>query len=71
MSPSDSGRSTPRPPGGGGRFARFTQRGPWMRVLYVAAIAAVWVAIALVATVLVFSQGLPDISKLYTIQRQP
>ena len=42
-----------------------------MKVLYVLAIAAVWVAIALVATVLVFSQGLPDISQLYTIKRQP
>ena len=49
----------------------FKAGGPWMRVVYVLAILAVWVAIALVATVLVFSQGLPDISRLYTIQRQP
>ena len=50
---------------------RFKAGGPWMRVVYVLAILAVWAAIALVATVLVFSQGLPDISRLYTIQRQP
>jgi penicillin-binding protein 1A len=50
---------------------RFQASGPWMRVIYVLAILAVWAAIALVATILVFSQGLPDISKLYTIQRQP
>ena len=49
----------------------FKAGGPWMRVVYVLAILAVWAAIALVATVLVFSQGLPDISRLYTIQRQP
>jgi len=50
---------------------RFKAGGPWMRVVYVLAILAVWAAIAVVATVLVFSQGLPDISRLYTIQRQP
>ena len=49
----------------------FKAGGPWMRDVYVLAILAVWAAIALVATVLVFSQGLPDISRLYTIQRQP
>ena len=55
------------PSTGGGR----QNASPYMRALYVLAIIGVWVAIAFIAAVLVFSQGLPDISRLYTIQRQP
>ncbi|WP_218274737.1 transglycosylase domain-containing protein, partial [Pseudomonas sp. MPR-R2A6] len=39
--------------------------------LYIAAVAAIWVAIIGVAGVAFFARGLPDISQLYSIQRQP
>ncbi len=42
-----------------------------MKALYAAAILGVWVAIAGVAALIYFAQGLPDISRLYEIQRQP
>ena len=42
-----------------------------VKLLYIAAIIAVWVAIIGVGAFAYFAQGLPDISRLYAIQRQP
>ena len=75
--PSRPGQSG-RPPGGSGGFGgfRFPGRGPDGRSLlgtlaYWAAVAFVWVAIFVVAFVVIFSRGLPDTSKLYDIRHQP
>jgi penicillin-binding protein 1A len=75
--PSRPGRSG-RPPGGTGRFGgfRFPGRGPDGRDLlgtlaYWSAVAFVWLAIFVVAFVVIFSRGLPDTSKLYDIRHQP
>ncbi len=42
-----------------------------VKLLYIFGIAVVWIAIIGVAAVAFFAQGLPDISRLYAIQRQP
>ena len=75
--PSRPGQSG-RPPGGSGGFGgfRFPGRGPDGRSLlgtlaYWAAVAFVWIAIFVVAFVVIFSRGLPDTSKLYDIRHQP
>ncbi len=75
--PSRPGQSG-RPPGGSGGFGgfRFPSRGPDGRTLlatlaYWAAVAFVWIAIFVVAFVVIFSRGLPDTSKLYDIRHQP
>ncbi|MEW6597798.1 MAG: penicillin-binding protein 1A [Pseudomonadota bacterium] len=65
-----------RPGGGSGSGPRLpflgaAGGGPFRRLLYIAAVAAIWVAIIGVAGVAFFARGLPDISQLYSIQRQP
>src|ERR1700761_9241416 len=60
------GGSGRRPPGGG--KPRRTLLGS---IIYWLVVLAIWVLIALAGTVLYFSRGLPDTSKLYDIQRQP
>ena len=42
-----------------------------VKLLYILGIAVVWIAIIGVAAAAFFAQGLPDISRLYAIQRQP
>jgi penicillin-binding protein 1A len=69
MTSFDAGPGAGGPPGG--RHKRFINTAPYRKAFYILAVAAIWVAIAVVGVVLVFSQGLPDISRLYAIQRQP
>ncbi len=47
------------------------RRGVLNSLLYWGAVAAVWVLIAGVVTVLIFAQGLPDTGKLTSVARQP
>ena len=66
-------------PGGSGRSGggfRFPKLGPDGRsllgtLLYWSAVIFVWLAIFVVAFVVIFSRGLPDTSKLYDIRHQP
>ena len=65
------GFRVPRPywPRGGG--SPRPKRTLLQSILYWTAVGGIWCAIALVAIIAVFAQGLPDTSKLYDIKRQP
>jgi len=68
--PGQSGRS----PGGSGGFGGSPtpgRRSLLGTLAYWAAVAFIWLAIFLVAFVVIFSRGLPDTSKLYDIRHQP
>jgi penicillin-binding protein 1A len=67
-------RATGRPGGGsGGRPPRGgkPRRSLLGSIIYWLVVLAIWVLIAGAATLLYFSRGLPDTSKLYQIHRQP
>ena len=61
----------PRPFGPRGGGSSRPPRTLLQSIVYWTAVGGIWLAIALVAVIAVFSRGLPDTSKLYDIKRQP